>query len=339
MRARRTTRGRGTTGTTARTAARLAAAAALALGLGLTACGGSPNSPGAGPAVDTGSADSGATDSGAAGGERSETGADAKGVPARPGEAPATGPKTEPLPLPATRSIVQVGEITVRVRDINEAATSAGAIAVGAKGVVAADRRTSDGASSQATLVLRVQPQDFTRVVGELAALGEEITRSLRTDDVTEAVVDLDSRIASQQASVTRTRVLLSRAERIADIVAVEGELARREADLAALQARKRTLADTVSLATITLNLYGPRAEVKPDEPETGFLAGLEAGWKAFLRTLTGLLTVVGAVLPFAVVLAVPAAVLWLVLRRRRRGTGPAAAAPAATPAPAADAS
>lgn len=329
----------GSTGRTSRTghlAARAAAAvAALALAAGLAACSSDNQS------AESGSAAERQTETGSASGaDAGAQGQAPQAVPGQPGqEAPGTGPKAEPLPDPATRSLVQIGEITVRVKEIDEAAASASTIATGGKGLVAGDRRNTDGASSSATLVLRVLPQDFTRVVGELAGLGEEVTRSLRTEDVTEAVVDLDSRIASQQASVTRTRVLLSRAERIADIVAVEGELARREADLAALQARKRALADTVTLATITLNLLGPRAAVTTEENERGFLAGLEAGWNAFTATTVGMLTLFGAVLPFLVVAAVPALVLWLVLRRRRRrGTTPVAAPPAPVPAGAAPA-
>lgn len=330
----------GSTGRTSRTghlAARAAAAvAALALAAGLAACSSDNQSAESGSAAERQTETETGSGSGADAGAQGQA---PQAVPGQPGqEAPGTGPKVEPLPDPATRSLVQVGEITVRVKEIDEAAASASTIATGGKGLVAGDRRNADGASSSATLVLRVLPQDFTRVVGELAGLGEEVTRSLRTEDVTEAVVDLDSRIASQQASVTRTRVLLSRAERIADIVAVEGELARREADLAALQARKRALADTVTLATITLNLLGPRAAVTTEENERGFLAGLEAGWNAFTATTVGMLTLFGAVLPFLVVAAVPALVLWLVLRRRRRGTTPVAAPPAPVPAGAAPA-
>jgi hypothetical protein len=56
---------------------------------------------------------------------------------------------------------------------------------------------------------------------------------------------------------------------------------------------------------------------------DAGFLAGLRDGWDAFTSSATVLLTVLGAVLPFAallVVLGVPL-LLWL---RRRRALAPA---------------
>ena len=61
-----------------------------------------------------------------------------------------------------------------------------------------------------------------------------------------------------------------------------------------------------------------------PKPPVTGFVGGLQHGWHAFLAAVDGLLTVLGALLPFLVVLGIPLLV-WLRLRRRRR----AAATPA----------
>ncbi|HET7823328.1 MAG TPA: hypothetical protein VFL10_17535, partial [Ornithinibacter sp.] len=66
-----------------------------------------------------------------------------------------------------------------------------------------------------------------------------------------------------------------------------------------------------------------------------GFLAGLKAGWTAFTGSVTVLLTVVGALLPFAVVLALVLVPLVLWLRRRTPRT-PVTAQPAVPAPPAA---
>jgi hypothetical protein len=126
-------------------------------------------------------------------------------------------------------------------------------------------------------------------------------------------------------------RAILSRADKIGDVVAVEGELSRRTTELESLQARQRALAGQVGYATITLQLRAtPAAAVAPAGPDRGgFAGGLGAGWHAFAATVGWLLTVLGAALPFLLVL-VPAglAVRWA-LRRRV-----SAAASAPTPQP-----
>jgi Flp pilus assembly protein TadB len=169
------------------------------------------------------------------------------------------------------------------------------------------------------------------------------------TQDVTATVIDLAARIQSQQASVDRVRALLARAQSIADITSIESELARRESDLESLKAQQRNLDDLTALSTIAVTLLGPDAATPaaPKPAQTGFLAGLKAGWKAFAASVGVLLTVLGAVLPFAVLIGVP---LWLALvwrRRRNRAlqlrateplSVPASSAPRSAPEPASSA-
>ncbi|MGA3762243.1 DUF4349 domain-containing protein, partial [Bacillus velezensis] len=76
------------------------------------------------------------------------------------------------------------------------------------------------------------------------------------------------------------------------------------------LEKRPATAPITVSLST-----ERPEADDKPEEA-TGFVAGLKAGWGAFTDSMTVALTVLGAVTPFAVVLAVVLAPLGWWLRR-----------------------
>jgi hypothetical protein len=230
------------------------------------------------------------------------------------------------------RAIVYNGSITVRVDSPEAAAGRATGIATGAGGFVGSDKRTSDSARSEATLTLRVPAARFGSVVDELARLGKEESRGISTEDVTEQVVDLDARIASQRASVTRTRALLAQAKTIGEIVSVESELAKREGDLGALEARKRNLDDLTTLSTITVTLLGPQADapVKPGA-DAGFLAGLKAGWRSFVASMQVLLTVLGALLPWLVLLGAPiVAAIWLARRLNRRPPAAPIAAPAA---------
>ncbi|GGJ92958.1 hypothetical protein GCM10010123_23530 [Pilimelia anulata] len=256
------------------------------------------------------------------------------GAKGRPGGAP---------PLSAAgvadqRSVVRTATVTVRVdgAGVGAAADRAIAAARAAGGYAGGDSRSHAGAASRATVTLRVPAARFDELLDRVAGVGREEHREIGTEDVSEEVVDVDARLASQRASVDRTRALLARARSVGELVSIEGELARREAELAALQARQRRLADRTALATITLELRGTAA--RPDEPGApGFLAGLGAGWRALLASLGVLATVLGAVAPWLLVLGVP---IWLLvvllLRRRARRTAlpPATADPQpATPA------
>lgn len=228
------------------------------------------------------------------------------------------------------RSLIYTGEISVEVDDVARGADQAVSIATGLGGLVAGDRRTIDDSRSSAQIILRVPADRFETAMDQLAELGVEKSRSANTEDVTEALIDLDARLATQRASVDRVRALLAEANTIGEIVSIESELTRREADLASLEQRKERLAGLVALSTITAYLYGPDAD-PPAEAETGFVAGVKNGWRAFLESVEVLLTVAGWLLPWAIAIGVPIWLLiWLVNRRRPK----APAVPATPPAP-----
>jgi hypothetical protein len=217
------------------------------------------------------------------------------------------------------RSIIYTGAITVRVDDVNIAAARAAGIATGAGGFVGGDKRNSGTGSQDATLELRVPAEKFNPVVDQLAGLGKEEQRGINTEDVTEQTIDLDARIATQQARVDSGRKLLAQAKSLSDLVMLEREVATREADLASLQAKKRRLADLTALSTITLVLLDPEAVAAQEEDgPPGFLAGLENGWKGLLASLAVLLTVLGWLLPWLIAIGLPVwAVIWLIRRYR----------------------
>lgn len=294
----------------------LLGAAALAASAALVGCSGGSG--------DSGSASS--QDQQAAAGPA----ANVERAPAQGGAAPAelSPAQLSPDLRVDQRAIVYTGSITVRVKNVNEAAAKATAIATGAGGFVGADKRNQTSDAADASLELRVPAAKFASVVGQLAGLGDEVARGVNTEDVTEETIDVDARIATQQARVNSGRTLLARAKTLNDLVMLESELAKREADLASLNAKKRRLADLTALSTITVVLLDPEAVTSDDDGPDGFLGGLQAGWKALVASLAVLLTVLGAVLPWLIALGLP---LWgaFLLVRRLRPARPVPAAPA----------
>jgi hypothetical protein len=250
-------------------------------------------------------------------------------------QAPAQTQAQAPAKLvPDDRSIIYTGSINVRVSDVDAKAAEAITLAIAAGGFVAGDNRTVNASRSEAHLVLRVPSEKFTTTVTQLGHLGKEENRALSTQDVTAEVVDLDARITVAQASVDRVRALLARAQNLNEIVQLESEVSRREADLESLKARQRKLGDLTALSTITAVLLGPDAVgAKPaKKADTGFLAGLKGSWNALGTSLAALLTLLGVLLPWLIALGLPTlAVYWLLRRggwtRRRDQRAPVAPA------------
>ncbi|MEU3209255.1 DUF4349 domain-containing protein [Streptomyces cyaneofuscatus] len=257
----------------------------------------------------------------------------APGDTAEEAEEAEDGKRTEKAPKPgaAGSHVIRTAELLVEVKSAPKAAAAARSAVEASGGLVASENTERiDDRHESSNLVLRVPQDSYQEVLRKLAGSGKLLSRSSNAKDVTDQVVDVESRIATQRASVKRVRELMDKAEKITDVVALEGELSSRQADLESLLAQRSSLKDRTSLATITLELTepdAPRKAGKDDDP--GFLDALGGGWDAFVTMVRWIAVAIGASAPFLVTAAL-LLMLWRVLRARRT------ARTAPTPAPAA---
>lgn len=316
----------------ARRRTRWALGCVLALTASLAACSAGSSTSSA-PAAGGGSDDSfrASAGQGAAGQDAAE--AKPAAAPARD-SAPASG---------IQQRVVRTAEVVIEVTDLARSAARVRTLAEGLGGVVASESTTFTGAGApledtkpgekaavkrvaqpgQSVLLIRVPEPSMERALGQLSGpggVGKELRRSSSAQDVTADLADLESRVANQRASVARVRALLDRATSLSDIVKLEGELSRREAELEAAQARRAALAGRAELATVTVDLRTAEVEVAEpaEEDRSSFLTGLRSGWRAVVESTNVVLTVLGALLPVAVVGALIGLPLWSLSRRSR---------------------
>ncbi|WP_291378030.1 DUF4349 domain-containing protein [Demequina sp.] len=236
----------------------------------------------------------------------------------------------------ADRAVIITGTLYMTVEDPIVAADRAAGIVKNAGGRIDARSETAPDESygGSASLTLRIPSSRLDAVVDDLRELGTVDQYSTDSYDVTTEVTDLESRISTLRASTKRIERLLAEAEDISDIITLENELDGRQAELESLEAHQRGLNDQVSMSTIDLSLTTePVVIVEDDGPET-FWDGLTSGWDALATFLTGVLVVIGVLLPWLALMAlIFLAVLAAIRVRRSRiaRRAPAATAPTAT--------
>lgn len=220
-------------------------------------------------------------------------------------------------PLVQTRALIRTGTVEVVVRDLDRAREEVDALLSRYGGYLAdADvSHASHGRDARAVLRLRVPTPDFEAVTKALEDLGRSRGSQLSTEDATRQVIDVDSRVETQRASIERLRRLMRRATDVDDMIRVEQEIATRQAELESLEAQQAYLRDQTSMSTITVDL-SVRHQAAAPRHDSGFLPGLHSGWHALTVVLVGIATALGAVLPFAVLAAAVAVPVWLLVRR-----------------------
>lgn len=309
----------------------IVAAAVLAV-LSLASC-----SSGGGSATSAGqsvAARDGAGSAAAQGGDSASKAAPGEGQPSD-GRAPAAGTGSSavaPASLEASRdALARRAAVALQVKDIGQAVARVRGISAAAQGLVLAENLGAGGdgvlplgdrskvtATTYGEITISVPSSRLDDVVGQLGDVGKVIRSQSSSENVGAQIVDTDSRRKTMQASVDRVRALMERATDIRQVVDLESELSRRQADLEALESQLASLKDSVAMSPVQVSLTTePGVIAKPHEAG-GFLAGLRNGWAAFTGSVSVLLTVVGAVLPFAVLGALLGLPVWVGLRRRR---------------------
>ncbi len=165
------------------------------------------------------------------------------------------------LPADFNRDIIFTADLQIAVNDVAAAGAEA-TQKIEALGGFLFGQQSIGGNEPRSILVFKIIPEQFQTALEQLGSIGELRNQTISADDVTERVVNLESQIATNQASVERLRELLQGAGSVEELAQLEAQLLARETNLEQLRGTLRTLQDQVALATITVRIE--EARVRP---------------------------------------------------------------------------
>jgi hypothetical protein len=239
--------------------------------------------------------------------------------------------------IPDDQQLIYTAELTVRAKNVAAALSTATSIVTAAGGYVSTEDSSGAGAgqpasSATATVTLKIPAALYPATLAKLTGtgLGSQLSLRQQAQDVTQQVADVGSLVASDQAAITQLRALLKDAGSVGALLSVQDQINAETSDLEAMLAQQQALDHETAYATVTLTLVGPEAVVKArakqkPTPPPGLASGLRGGWRAFRLTIDWLLAFIGAVAPFAAIVAVIGGAVWWARRRvAHRGRTPA---------------
>jgi hypothetical protein len=163
----------------------------------------------------------------------------------------APAPGTDAAQVRIERTIIRRASIEIAVANVSVAQQRATAITTSLAGEVGSER-ISDGWT---TLSLRVPTAALDAALDSFAQLGRITRRTVTAEDATATAVDLDSRVRNLDAALDRLRALYSRTDDVADIVALEREVARIQGELDSLTARLAVLRGSAAMSEVSVGI------------------------------------------------------------------------------------
>lgn len=197
-----------------------------------------------------------------------------------------------------------------------------------------ASREDYDYGAREVSLCLRVPSEKFDVFLTGMSEIANVTRMSQSAEDITESYLETQSYLESLEVQQDRLLELLSAAETLEDLLAIEDRLAEVRAQLQYYDSLKKSYDSRVDDATIYVTLNEVR-DYTVTEPTFGerLLAALQNSGRGFVDFLQGLLFTLIALAPYLIILAPLTIVVVRALRRRRtthppkKGKKPARAA------------
>lgn len=234
--------------------------------------------------------------------------------------------------LPANAKIIYTSDLELESKEFDTASQALAAAVTDMNGYFESRSINQGGRYRHMSCTVRVPAENYPAFL-ELAGEAAHVThRSDYSEDVSEVYYDSEARLATQRAKLVRLQELLSQAEDMEDIIAIESAIGETELQIEYLTGSLRKYDSLIHYSTVNINLYEVyRLSTDEDVPLTfsqRFASALLAGFQNGLAALDDLTITVARNWLTLLIWIAAAVIVIMAIRRWRRKRAAARAVP-----------
>lgn len=231
---------------------------------------------------------------------------------------PEKDPDNEQIPNPQVKQkLIREADISFEVRDFEKTRKKILEAVKSRNGYISSENQDNNEYRINSDIVIRISNENFDKLIADLEPLYYRLGyKKIKTEDVTEEYVDIESRLKTKREVEKSYMDLLSRAKTIDEIIKLEEIIRTIHEEIEAKEGRLKYLNDRVAFSTINLNIYESKdyryvPDKKPDFFQQIWKA-LHTGWNILGKIFLALLYI----WPLYVIGGFTA---WLIIRYRKR--------------------
>lgn len=213
------------------------------------------------------------------------------------------------------QKIIKTGFFTFETKSVDDTYKKIKTWVETHNGFIQNDNTSKDYNRINRSLLIRIPSRSFQPLVDSIYSSVKSLDRKeIRLKDVSEEFVDLEARLKAKRKLEERYLQLLSKANTVKDMLAIERQIAQIREEIEAKQGRLNYLQSKVSLSSIHLDFYEMTETTKA--PSQTYMSRL---WRAVKGGFTGIGEfIIGALYlwPFLIVMGV---IVYFIRRRIRK--------------------
>lgn len=230
------------------------------------------------------------------------------------------------------RKIVKTGDIALEVKDVDKAYIDIKEIISEIGGFEFNTSYRVQNEYKRLQLVIKIPPdklEEFQLKLSQYVGDGHISRMDINSEDISSQYYDIDARLKSYKASRDQIQKLLEKAQTVEEILSIQNELTRLQAEIDSMQGRINMWDKQVSMATITVYI---------DEEADPLKHTKTVGWKfssgqqilmvmrnGFVNTVNTLYNILVwifvAIVSLAPILLIAVPIGWIVLKKRKNKT------------------